>query len=100
VCYEAPEIRKFFESLGDMSATGLELTALHVEGEVILLTWKTVTAAGMTGRDTFRDSRRRDRRANGRVQRVRTAAQRRGWTPGLVTSRDARRVNRRGQDGR
>jgi ketosteroid isomerase-like protein len=45
------EIRKFFESLADLGTVGLELTALHVEGEVILITWK--TAAEMTGSDTF-----------------------------------------------
>jgi ketosteroid isomerase-like protein len=44
-----PAIRAFFESPSDM--TGFEVTGLHVEGEVILLTWK--TAAVAAGSDTF-----------------------------------------------
>ncbi len=42
-------IRTFFESPTDM--TGFEVTGLHIEGEVILLTWK--TAAVSAGSDTF-----------------------------------------------
>jgi hypothetical protein len=42
-------IRDFFETPADMA--GFAVTALHVEGEVILLTWK--TAAVSAGSDTF-----------------------------------------------
>jgi ketosteroid isomerase-like protein len=42
-------IRTFFESPADM--TGFEVTALHIEGEVIFLTWKTALVSA--GSDTF-----------------------------------------------
>jgi|KBSSwiStaDraftv2_1062776.scaffolds.fasta_scaffold2696678_2 ketosteroid isomerase-like protein len=42
-------IRGFFESPADM--TGFAVTGLHIEGDVILVTWK--TAAVPAGSDTF-----------------------------------------------